>query len=65
LDYSRRNPGAIAEVPRVRRGIHCAGDGSWDLDFNSVFASPAADHSVRRIDFISGGEKRASPDSQI
>jgi catechol 2,3-dioxygenase-like lactoylglutathione lyase family enzyme len=65
LDCSKRNPGAIAEVPRVRRGIHCVGDGSGDLDFNGIFASPAADHSVRRIDFIPGGEKHPVPGSQI
>jgi hypothetical protein len=65
LDYSGRNPRAVAEMPDVPGGIR--GDLDWDRALvlsRDTFASGTCD-SVRRIDFVCGGEKRASPDSQI
>ena len=65
LDYSRCNPGAAAKVSNVFDGIR------GDLDRNPAFVlsrdtfTRSTCDSVRRIDFVCGGEKRASPDSQI
>jgi hypothetical protein len=65
LDYSRRNPGAAAKVSNMFGGIR--GDLDWNRAFvlsRDTFTRGTRD-SVRRIDFACGGEKRASPDSQI
>jgi hypothetical protein len=65
LDHSRRNPGDTAEVSDVSGSIHRA------LEWNRAFGL-RCDTSARftsdaecRIDFIYGGEKHPSPDSQI
>jgi len=65
LDYSGRNPRAVAEMPGVPGGIR--GDLDWARALvlsRDTFASGTSD-SVRRIDSIFRGEKRASCDSQI
>jgi len=65
LDCSERNPGATAEVSDVPGSIR--GGLEWNRAFvlsRDTVASVAFD-SECRINFISGGEKHSSPDSQI
>jgi hypothetical protein len=65
LDCSERNPGATAEVSDVCGSIRSGLE--WNRAFvlsRDTFAIVAFD-SECRIDFISGGEKHSSPDSQI
>jgi catechol 2,3-dioxygenase-like lactoylglutathione lyase family enzyme len=65
LDCSERNPGATAEVSDVSGSIRSGLE--WNRAFvfsRDKFAIVASD-SECRIDFISGGEKHSSPDSQI
>jgi catechol 2,3-dioxygenase-like lactoylglutathione lyase family enzyme len=65
LDCSERNPGATAEVSDVSGSIRSGLE--WNRSFvlsRDTLAIVAFD-SECRIDFVSGGEKHSSPDSQI
>jgi hypothetical protein len=65
LDCSGRDPGAIAEMSDVSGGIRGSLDWNWAFVLSRDTFTRVTSDSVRWIDFVSGDEKHASPNSQI